>query len=116
MQKKNPLYNEMKEETVWTMERFNNYINENFAATKSLPPDWVFSVFTVRSHHGSHICMTIIVKGKIIQRDSISFSQHSNVALLLMLQKKCRRGSTELTENIMLESLYKPNCVFVGLD
>ncbi|XP_064424002.1 uncharacterized protein TTLL10 [Latimeria chalumnae] len=48
MQKKNPLYNELKEETVWSMERLNNYINEKFAAAKGLPQDWVFTVFTKR--------------------------------------------------------------------
>uniref|UniRef100_W5MKN7 Uncharacterized protein n=1 Tax=Lepisosteus oculatus TaxID=7918 RepID=W5MKN7_LEPOC len=46
MQKKNPLYNEVKEETVWSMERFNDYVNEKFRAVRALPQDWVLSVFT----------------------------------------------------------------------
>ncbi|XP_063799227.1 inactive polyglycylase TTLL10 isoform X2 [Pseudophryne corroboree] len=48
MQKKNPLYNELKEETVWGMERFNTYVNELFAPVKGLPQDWVLNVFTRR--------------------------------------------------------------------
>ncbi|MBN3322033.1 TTL10 polyglycylase, partial [Atractosteus spatula] len=48
MQKKNPLYNEVKEETVWSMERFNDYVNEKFRAVRALPQDWVLSVFTKR--------------------------------------------------------------------
>lgn len=47
MQKKNPLYSMLKEETVWSMERFNSYINEKFMVPKGLPRDWVLSVFTV---------------------------------------------------------------------
>ncbi|TSR39551.1 Protein polyglycylase TTLL10 [Bagarius yarrelli] len=48
MQKKNPLYKVMKEETVWSMERFNSYVNENYMVPNGLPSDWVLSVFTVR--------------------------------------------------------------------
>ncbi|KAJ8257708.1 hypothetical protein GJAV_G00188840 [Gymnothorax javanicus] len=48
MQKKNPLYNELKEETVWSMERFNAYVNEQYSEAKSLPQDWVLSAFTKR--------------------------------------------------------------------
>lgn len=48
MQKKNPLYSMLKEDTVWSMEHFNSYVNEKFMVPKGLPRDWVFSVFTVR--------------------------------------------------------------------
>lgn len=47
MQKKNPLYNDLKEETVWSMERFNDYVNEKSRAAKGLPEDWVCTVFAV---------------------------------------------------------------------
>lgn len=47
MQKKNSLYSQLKDETVWRMEHFNNYVNEKFMKTNSLPKDWVFTVFTV---------------------------------------------------------------------
>ncbi|KAK1801806.1 hypothetical protein P4O66_022447, partial [Electrophorus voltai] len=49
MQKKNPLYSMLKEETVWSMEHFNLYVNETFMAPKRLPRDWVWSVFAVSS-------------------------------------------------------------------
>lgn len=64
MQKKNPLYNEMKEETVWGMERFNNYVNENFAAAKSLSQDWVLNVFTKRMQQIMMHCF-LSVKSKL---------------------------------------------------
>ncbi|PIO38219.1 hypothetical protein AB205_0160800, partial [Aquarana catesbeiana] len=64
MQKKNPLYSEMKEETVWAMERFNNYVNENFATAKSLPQDWVLNVFTKRMQQIMIHCF-LSVKSKL---------------------------------------------------
>ena len=47
MQKKNPLYEEVKEDTVWSMDRFNDYVNENFAESKNLAEDWVHTVLRV---------------------------------------------------------------------
>uniref|UniRef100_H2ZJA2 Tubulin--tyrosine ligase-like protein 9 n=1 Tax=Ciona savignyi TaxID=51511 RepID=H2ZJA2_CIOSA len=41
MQKKNPLYEEVKEDTVWSMDKFNDYINEHHMAQHNLPEDWV---------------------------------------------------------------------------
>ncbi|CAN2388257.1 Tubulin tyrosine ligase-like family [Pristimantis euphronides] len=48
MQKKHPLYNELKEDTVWTMERLNDYVNEKLAKSKDLPQDWVLNKCTQR--------------------------------------------------------------------
>ncbi|NXS55814.1 TTL10 polyglycylase, partial [Brachypteracias leptosomus] len=48
MQKKNSLYSQLKDETVWPMEHFNSYVNEKFRAAQGLPKDWVFTVFTRR--------------------------------------------------------------------
>ncbi|XP_077587653.1 protein polyglycylase TTLL10 isoform X2 [Stigmatopora nigra] len=42
MQRKNPLYSRVKEDTVWTMESFNAYVNERF----SIARDWVLGAFT----------------------------------------------------------------------
>ncbi|XP_075697093.1 inactive polyglycylase TTLL10 [Rhinoderma darwinii] len=64
MQKKNPLYNELKEETVWGMERFNSYINENFAEGKGLPQDWVLNTFTKRMQQIMIHCF-LSVKSKL---------------------------------------------------
>ncbi|KAK2521690.1 Ttll10 [Columba guinea] len=48
MQKKNSLYSQLKDETVWRMEHFNSYVNEKFGKNGGLPKDWVFTVFTKR--------------------------------------------------------------------
>ena len=47
MQKKSPLYEELKEDTVWSMDRFNDYVNENFQEKYELPEDWVHIVLKV---------------------------------------------------------------------
>ncbi|XP_032376306.1 protein polyglycylase TTLL10 isoform X2 [Etheostoma spectabile] len=45
MQKKNPLYSQLKEDTVWSMESFNTYVNDRFQVAKGLPRDWVLGTF-----------------------------------------------------------------------
>lgn len=47
-QKKSPLYVLLKDDTVWSMDHLNRYINDKFRKTKGLPRDWVFTTFTVR--------------------------------------------------------------------
>ncbi|XP_067422757.1 inactive polyglycylase TTLL10 [Emydura macquarii macquarii] len=64
MQKKNPLYSQLKEETVWRMERFNSYVNEKFRQAKGLPKDWVFTVFTKRMQQIMMQCF-LAVKSKL---------------------------------------------------
>uniref|UniRef100_A0A8C2HSC4 Inactive polyglycylase TTLL10 n=1 Tax=Cyprinus carpio TaxID=7962 RepID=A0A8C2HSC4_CYPCA len=51
MQKKNPLYSLLKEETVWSMERFNIYINETYMLPKGLPKDWALGPFAKKMQH-----------------------------------------------------------------
>ncbi|KAM3922906.1 inactive polyglycylase TTLL10 [Leptodactylus fuscus] len=70
MQKKNPLYNELKEETVWSMERFNTYVNENFAESKGLPQDWALNSFTKRMQQIMIHCF-LSVKSKLECRRGI---------------------------------------------
>ncbi|XP_038602973.1 inactive polyglycylase TTLL10 isoform X3 [Tachyglossus aculeatus] len=53
MQKKHPLYQLRKEETVWSMERLNSYINDNFCKDKELSWDWVLTAFTGLTHRGA---------------------------------------------------------------
>jgi hypothetical protein len=48
-QKKDPLYKEIKEDTTWSMEQFNQYINKYVAPLKNLPQDWVFNDLTVNT-------------------------------------------------------------------
>ncbi|KAI5612254.1 inactive polyglycylase TTLL10 [Silurus asotus] len=64
MQKKNPLYSTLKEETVWSMEHFNTYINEKFVLLKGLPRDWALSVFTRRMQQIIAHCF-LAVKSKL---------------------------------------------------
>ncbi|XP_041859149.1 protein polyglycylase TTLL10 isoform X2 [Melanotaenia boesemani] len=45
VQKKNPLYSQLKEDTVWSMGSFNNYVNDRFQVAKGLPRDWVLGAF-----------------------------------------------------------------------
>jgi hypothetical protein len=42
IQKRDPKYAEVKEETAWSMVRFNDYINQNVASAKGIPTDWAF--------------------------------------------------------------------------
>ncbi|XP_051518103.1 protein polyglycylase TTLL10 isoform X3 [Myxocyprinus asiaticus] len=51
MQKKNPLYSLLKEETVWSMEHLNTYINEMYMVPKGLPKDWALGPFAKRMQH-----------------------------------------------------------------
>ncbi|KAL4684267.1 hypothetical protein H8959_021961 [Pygathrix nigripes] len=48
MQKKSPLYVLLKEDTVWSMEHLNGYINNTFWKARGLPKDWVFTTLTKR--------------------------------------------------------------------
>ncbi|KAI2649750.1 Protein polyglycylase TTLL10 [Labeo rohita] len=41
----------LKEETVWSMEHFNTYINETYMLSKGLPKDWALGPFAKRMQH-----------------------------------------------------------------
>lgn len=47
VQKKHPMYSSMKEDTVWSFERLQSYIDENYVKEKELPENWVYTTFTV---------------------------------------------------------------------
>ncbi|KAM6216866.1 inactive polyglycylase TTLL10 [Rhynchocyon petersi] len=64
MQKKSPLYVLLKEDTVWSMEHLNHYINDKFRKTKGLPRDWVFTTFTKRMQQIMTHCF-LAVKSKL---------------------------------------------------
>uniref|UniRef100_G3TQM2 Tubulin tyrosine ligase like 10 n=1 Tax=Loxodonta africana TaxID=9785 RepID=G3TQM2_LOXAF len=64
MQKKSPLYVLLKEDTVWSMEHLNRYINDKFRKTKGLPRDWVFTTFTKRMQQIMAHCF-LAVKSKL---------------------------------------------------
>ncbi|CAL8306416.1 unnamed protein product [Gadus morhua 'NCC'] len=46
MQKKNPMYSVLKEDTVWSMEKLNDYVNDTYSVAKGLPRDWITGDFT----------------------------------------------------------------------
>ena len=48
VQKRDPeRYKEEKDNTVWSMEKLNEYINEKVAPEKGLDKDWCFNILTV---------------------------------------------------------------------
>lgn len=46
VQKKDPNYKDVKEDTAWSMDKFNQYINENVAPHKEMEQDWVYNTLT----------------------------------------------------------------------
>ncbi|XP_035881044.1 inactive polyglycylase TTLL10 isoform X2 [Phyllostomus discolor] len=64
MQKKSPLYVLLKEDTVWSMEQLNRYINSKFREPRGLPSDWVFTTFTKRMQQIMAHCF-LAVKSKL---------------------------------------------------
>ncbi|XP_044068342.1 protein polyglycylase TTLL10 isoform X3 [Siniperca chuatsi] len=64
MQKKNPLYSQLKEDTVWSMESFNTYVNDRFRVAKGLPRDWVLGAFAKRMQQIMTQCF-FAVKSKL---------------------------------------------------
>uniref|UniRef100_A0A8C2VHE8 Protein polyglycylase TTLL10 n=2 Tax=Chinchilla lanigera TaxID=34839 RepID=A0A8C2VHE8_CHILA len=64
MQKQSPLYVLLKEDTVWSMDHLNHYINDKFQRTKGLPQDWVFTTFTKRMQQIMAHCF-LAVKSKL---------------------------------------------------
>lgn len=49
VQKKDPNYKELKEDTAWSMDKFNAYINEHVRPNcpVEIEEDWVYNSFTV---------------------------------------------------------------------
>nr|KAF6267657.1 tubulin tyrosine ligase like 10 [Pipistrellus kuhlii] len=64
MQKKSPLYVLLKEDTVWSMEQLNRYINDKFSKNRGLPRDWVFTTFTKQMQQIMAHCF-LAVKSKL---------------------------------------------------
>ncbi|XP_071331452.1 protein polyglycylase TTLL10 isoform X2 [Trachinotus anak] len=67
MQKKNPLYSQLKEDTVWSMKNFNAYVNDRFRVAKGLPRDWVLGAFARRMQQIMTQCF-FAVKSKLDSR------------------------------------------------
>ncbi|XP_029973787.1 protein polyglycylase TTLL10 [Salarias fasciatus] len=67
MQKQNPLYSLLKDDTVWSMESFNAFVNRRFQVSRGLPRDWVLGAFTRRMQQIMSQCF-FAVKSKLICR------------------------------------------------
>ena len=46
IQKKDANYKEVKETSAWSMEKFNEFVNEHYAESKGIEKDWVFKTMT----------------------------------------------------------------------
>ncbi|XP_075882614.1 protein polyglycylase TTLL10 isoform X2 [Nelusetta ayraudi] len=67
LQKRNPLYGQLKEDTVWSMRNFNVYVNERLAVGGAVPRDWVLGAFTKRMQQIMTQCF-LAVKSKLDRR------------------------------------------------
>ena len=47
IQKKDPAYKDEKEETAWSMEKFNDYVNEHYMTSKGIERDWALKILPV---------------------------------------------------------------------
>ena len=50
-------YKEVKDDTVWSMERFNEYVNDNLQEEKGLERDWVLTQCEVSNVQMRTVCM-----------------------------------------------------------
>ncbi|XP_061592641.1 protein polyglycylase TTLL10 isoform X2 [Cololabis saira] len=64
VQKQNPQYGRLKEDTVWSMETFNAYVNDRFRVAKGLERDWVLGAFAKRMQKIMTQCF-LAVKSKL---------------------------------------------------
>ena len=51
IQKKDPAYKDEKEETAWSMEKFNDYVNEHYMTSKAIERDWALKILPVCLPH-----------------------------------------------------------------
>ena len=59
IQKKDPSYKDVKEDTTWSMEKFNDYVNDNYQHTKGIERDWALTALPVWiSKHNYHAMQT----------------------------------------------------------
>ncbi|XP_052083344.1 protein polyglycylase TTLL10-like isoform X3 [Mytilus californianus] len=67
VQKKDPNFKDIKEDTVWSMEKFNDYFNEKIASKSGVEPDWVKNILTKQMQKIMIHCFNS-VKHKLNQR------------------------------------------------
>ena len=74
------MYSSMKEDTVWSFERLQSYIDEKCAKEKELPENWVYTTFTV-----SFCIPTLLL-------DFVFFSAVRMELVLLQIVKICSQS------------------------
>lgn len=62
IQKQHPSYQDVKETTVWSFEKFQQYIDEFYTEAKELPPQWVFTTMTKKIQSIMQICFSSIMR------------------------------------------------------
>ncbi|KAG5446900.1 Protein polyglycylase ttll10 [Clonorchis sinensis] len=67
IQKKSPNYAQVKNETVWTIDQLNDYINRYYRVSKCLPFDWVKTVLQYRIRRIIHRTF-LAVKNRLATR------------------------------------------------
>lgn len=60
LQKKDPKYEEEKDETVWSMEEFNTYMNTNYSSLDKLPENWVMTSFNEKCKQIAAHCVAAV--------------------------------------------------------
>ena len=75
------MYSSMKEDTVWSFERLQSYIDGKYAKEKELPENWVYTTFTV-SFAYIHFYFSFLGGGRIC-------SQSLNGECFLLFPRNC---------------------------
>ncbi|ELT95483.1 hypothetical protein CAPTEDRAFT_220981 [Capitella teleta] len=94
IQKKDSEYNTSKEDTVWSMQKFNDYVNLNYCVPLDLEYDWVYNVLTPKMKQIMLYCFNA-VKNKL----------------------KCRLGYFDLYGlDFMIDSQMKVNLIEINVN
>jgi len=67
LQKKDPNYEDIKDDTVWSMNQFNEYINLNYASLNKVPENWVITQFNEKCKQIAAHCIAA-TKGQLDNR------------------------------------------------
>ncbi|XP_060575179.1 protein polyglycylase TTLL10-like isoform X2 [Ruditapes philippinarum] len=119
VQKKDPNYKEMKENTAWSMDKFNDYINQNIRpdCPVEIEEDWVYNTFTKQMQKIMIHCFNS-VKHKLQSRIGyfdlfgLDFMVDTDMKAWLLemnvnpsMSRKCR-CQKEVLPGLIAESLY----------
>jgi len=68
LQKKDPQYESLKDDTVWSMQQFNDYVNETHATLERVPENWVLTQFNEKCKQIAAHCFAA-TKGQLDPRE-----------------------------------------------